>query len=87
LTEWDKKDAQRARAHSKAFTEGLKPKIEAMFFAAGIVGKAGGKRAVRGRFLGSNRAKRPDFEAKNRGFPVIFRGQISRCGMDNFTTY
>jgi hypothetical protein len=40
-----------------------------------------GNRAVRGRFFGWNRAKGQGFEAKNRNFPVIFRGQILRCGI------
>jgi hypothetical protein len=51
-----------------------------VFSADGSGEKSAGKRTVRGRFFGSNLVKRPDFKARKRIFPVIFRGQISRCG-------
>jgi hypothetical protein len=75
-----KNDAQRAREHSKAFAGELKPEVKTVSFEDGNREKNKGKRTDLGRLFGSNRAKRPGFEAKNRDFPVIFRGQISRCG-------
>jgi hypothetical protein len=39
-----------------------------MFFADGSGEKSGGKGTVGGRFFGSNRAKRPGFEAIKRSF-------------------
>jgi hypothetical protein len=51
-----------------------------MSFADGSGEKSEGKRAVRSRFFGSNRANKAVSEAKKRIFPVIFRGQNSPCG-------
>jgi hypothetical protein len=50
-------------------------------FADGSGEKSTGKRTVRGRFFDSNRVKKLVLEAKKRLFWVIFRGQISPCGI------
>jgi hypothetical protein len=66
-------DAQRVRKHSKAFAGELEPEIEAVVFtdASQQVSELAEKRwsGASGCFLGENRI-----------FPVIFRGQILRCG-------
>jgi hypothetical protein len=49
----------------------LYPDAAKVSVADGTGGKSEGKRAVRGRFLGSNRAKGPGFEARNRGFQGV----------------
>jgi hypothetical protein len=52
-----------------------------MFFADGSGEKSEGKRAVLGPVFRLESGKTAGFRGKKRIFPVIFRGQILRCGI------